>query len=530
MEYLFENGTILTMEERMPQAQALLVRDGRIAAVGDREMVAAQASESAERVDLAGRTLMPAFIDPHSHFFAVANGFLQVSLAGCTSWADIASRIRDYIRENHVPAGEWVRAQGYDHNALQEGRHPDRQMLDAAVPEHPVILQHQSGHMGVFNTMALERLGVTEETPCPEGGAMGRADGRLTGYMEENAFLLWQRKVPMPDLAALTKACEKAQALYASYGITTVQEGMLPEQLVPIYQALCGTEKLYLDVVGYGDQGGMQAAERLLPACLEGYHHHFRVAGYKIFLDGSPQGRTAWLRTPYAGETEYRGYGTMTEEQVLTAVRTAVSEKRQLLAHCNGDAAAEQYLRAIAQVQAEGGDTAAIRPVMIHAQLLGVDQLPELKRLGVLPSFFVAHVYHWGEVHVKNLGPERAAHISPAGTAARLGIPFTFHQDSPVILPDMLETVWCAAERRMKNGQVLGAEERVAVSAALKAVTANAAYQYFEEEEKGTLAPGKRADLVVLDRDPLETAGDQLRTIRVLETWKDGTRIFAREN
>lgn len=530
MEYLFENGTILTMEDQMPTAQALLVRDGRITAVGPKEAVAAQASQDAERIDLAGRTLMPAFVDPHSHFFAVANGCLQVSLSGCTSWADIAARIRDYIRQNHIPAGEWVRAQGYDHNALAEGRHPDRQVLDAAAPEHPVILQHQSGHMGVFNTLALKRLGVTEETPCPEGGAMGRKGGCLTGYMEENAFLLWQRQVPMPDLAALTAACEKAQALYASYGITTVQEGMLPEQLVPIYQALCAADKLYLDVVGYADHGGMQAAERLLPECLEGYSHHFRIGGYKIFLDGSPQGRTAWLRKPYAGETKNRGYGTMTDEQVLAAVRTAVSEGRQLLAHCNGDAAAEQYLRAIAQVQKEGLDTVAIRPVMIHAQLLGVDQLPELQRLGVLPSFFVAHVYHWGDVHVKNLGLDRAAHISPAGSATRLGIPFTFHQDAPVIRPDMLETVWCAVERRMKDGSVLGPEERVDVWTALKAVTANAAYQYFEEDRKGTLAPGKRADLVVLDRDPTKTPGEALRTIRVLETWKDGARIFALEN
>ena len=329
-------------------------------------------------------------------------------------------------------------------------------------------------------------------------------------------------------LEAFLGAYRKAQDLYASYGITTVQEGMLPEQLVPIYQALCAGDKLYLDVVGYADSGGMQAAERLLPECLQGYSHHFRVGGYKIFLDGSPQGRTAWLRTPYAGEKDYRGYGTMTDEQVLSAIRTAVSQGRQLLSHCNGDAAAEQYLRAIAQVEKEGLDAAAIRPVMIHAQLLGLDQLPELKRLGVLPSFFVAHVYHWGDVHVKNLGPERAAHISPAGSAARLGIPFTFHQDAPVIRPDMLETVWCAVERRMKDGSVLGPEERVDVWTALKAVTANAAYQYFEEDQKGTLAPGKRADLVVLDRDPTRTAGESLRTIRVLETWKDGVRVFER--
>ena len=150
---------------------------------------------------------------------------------------------------------------------------------------------------------------------------------------------------------------------------------------------------------------------------------------------------------------------------------------------------------------------------MIHAQLLGRDQLPEVKRLGVIPSFFVAHVYHWGDVHLENLGPGRAEAISPAGSAAEKGIPFTFHQDAPVI----------------RQGRVLGREERVDVRTALEAVTVHAAYQYFEETDKGTLAPGKQADLVILDRDPLAVPQEELRDIRVLETWKDGVPIFCRE-
>lgn len=201
----------------------------------------------------------------------------------------------------------------------------------------------------------------------------------------------------------------------------------------------------------------------------------------------------------------------------------------QLLAHCNGDAACAQYLAALETAAGEGVDLAAMRPVMIHAQLLGRDQLPAVKRLGVIPSFFVAHVYHWGDIHWENLGPDRADGISPAGSAAELGIPFTFHTDAPVIPPDLLETVWCAVDRVTRSGRLLGAEERVDARTALEAVTANTAFQYFEERDKGTLSPGKRADLVILDRDPLAVPPEELRDIRVLETWKDGAAIFRRE-
>ena len=524
MEYLFYNGVVRTMRREQPEARALLVRNGRIAAVGSR--AEAQAGPETRRVDLAGRALLPGFLDAHSHFAATANQFLQVSLAGCASWTEIRDRIRDHIRQERIPAGQWVAAQGYDHNQLSERRHPDRSCLDAAAPENPVVVCHQSGHMGAFNTAALERLGVTGDTPCPEGGEMERAEGALTGVMKENAFLLYQRRVPLPPADRLLTACRRAQALYAAHGITTVQEGMLDRALLPLYQALLADGSLALDVVAYGDTGGVEAARRAFPKSVRRYQGHFKLGGYKMFLDGSPQGRTAWLRRPYAGETDYRGYGTLTDGQVLDMVRRAGAEHMQLLAHCNGDAACAQYLAALETAAREGVDLTAMRPVMIHAQLLGRDQVPEVRRLGVIPSFFAGHVYHWGDIHLENLGPERAARISPAGSAAALGIPFTLHTDAPVIPPDILEAVWCAAVRETRSGRVLGPEERVDVPAALAAVTADAAYQYFEEADKGTLAPGKRADLAVLDRDPLASPPEALRDIRVLETWKDGRPVY----
>lgn len=280
-------------------------------------------------------------------------------------------------------------------------------------------------------------------------------------------------------------------------------------------------------MVGYPDAASAAAVKAAFPEHLRRYKDRFKIGGYKMFLDGSPQGRTAWMRRPYEGGGDYTGYGTLTDNQVEDVLRQAVRDGMQPLAHGNGDAACAQFLQA---VQAVGPSASALRPVLIHAQLLGTDQLPAVKRLGVTPSFFVAHVYHWGDTHLENFGRTRASAISPARSAEKLGIRFTFHQDTPVIPPDMLETVWCAVNRRTKAGVLLGEEERVDTLTALRAVTANAAWQYGEEGEKGTLAPGKRADLTVLDRNPLQTPPEALRDIRVLETYKDGVCIYRRKS
>lgn len=519
---LYENGNILTMEDS--PAQAVLVRDGRIAFAGDNRQARLLAGPDTRRVDLKGDTLMPAFIDAHSHFAGYAHSLLQVDLAGVDSLAKMEERIRVFIEENALPAGEWVKAGGYDHNTLSPALHPAREWLDRVAPAHPVVLQHQSGHMGVFNTLALERLGVTMDTPDPSGGKIGREDGRLTGYMEENAFVEYLQRLPAPPAGALMDALDRAQQRYAAFGITTAQEGMLTGELAGLYAAYLDTGRLGLDVVGYMDAADPRRARQVLGRALDGYYRHFCIGGYKIFLDGSPQGRTAWMRQPYQGSQDC-GYPVLTDEQVRERIGLALSENRQILAHCNGDAAAAQYLRVYREVLRHHPGR-QIRPVMIHAQLVGSDQLPLMKELRMIPSFFVAHVYYWGDVHIRNFGLQRASQISPAAAAGRQGIPYTFHQDAPVIQPDMLTTVWCAVNRMTKAGVCLGADQRVGVMDALRAVTLNAAYQYGEEEEKGSIRAGKRADLVRLDGNPLTTPPERLREIRVVETMKDGHILF----
>ena len=517
---LYFGGPIVTLEEPR-YAQALVERGGRIAYVGDREEAERLAGPGARRVDLEGRALLPAFLDPHSHLLACAYARLQVPLGECAGWGEITDRLSRHVQERGVQPGEWVKGTGYDQNALAEGAAPDRFCLDRACPNNPVVIQHASGHAGVFNTLALERLGALNG----DCGLERDGQGELTGRGEENPFLDLLGRIPMDGLEDVLRAFQGAQEEYASHGITTAQEGLLQPVMAPVYQEILRRGLLYLDVNAYVPPADYDRLRGQFVQGVSASPGTFQVAGMKIFLDGSPQGGTAWVREPYAGGG--CGTSTMTDGQVLSAFRQALDRDAQLLAHCNGDRAAEQYLTLLAQAEREAGKKLC-RPVMIHAQLLGLDQLERVKALGVIPSFFVAHVYHWGEIHVKNFGLDRAGRISPAGSALARGIPFTFHQDSPVIPPDMLETIWCACVRRTKTGRVLGAEERIPVEAALRAVTQTAALQYGLERELGTLRPGKRADFVLLSGDPLRTPPEELKKLQVERTIQRGRTIWSR--
>lgn len=538
-EMIFYHGDILTMEEDVCYVPAVYIKDGWIIKTGTIEELKLIAGVNTKYIDLEGRTLMPAFLDPHGHFTGYANSLLQVPLEEAVSCEEIGKKISEYITKNQIAPGIWVFGKGYDQNQLPGNQHPTKELLDAAAPDNPVVIQHASGHMGVFNSLGLKELHISSETECPDGGRIEIKEDELTGYLEENAFVEYLKRVPMPSVGDLFNVFQTAQQHYAAYGITTAQEGMMPDLMADIYHMLLEKNVLKLDIVGYVDSASSGQLFNLFPDGkpeADGLRHskydrHFRLGGYKTFLDGSPQGRTAWMREPYKNaENGYRGYPALSRKQLTEQVYRAYQEGRQILAHCNGDAAAELYLSVLKEVQDEekrrNQHCKNIRPVMIHAQLLGRDQLPKVKECGVIPSFFVAHVYHWGDVHLKNFGEKRASYISPAASAEREKICYTFHQDAPVIAPNMLETIWCAVNRRTKQGILLGKEERVSIWSALKAVTIYAAAQYSEEKEKGSIRSGKRADLILLNQNPLKTDPEALREIQVLETYKDGECIY----
>lgn len=528
MKTIYYNGPILTLAEPLYQ-EALMVADGRIQAVGTEASVLALKDAQTVMVDLKGRCLLPGFIDAHSHICAFSSTLETVPLAGAKSFADLAELLRGFIEDNDLTHGEVVMGFGYDHNFLAEKRHPTKTLLDGVSIANPILITHQSGHMAVANSAFLALSGIDAQTPDPLGGHFGRLDDgcELSGLMEETAFFMAAGKWGAGTAEDNKRRLNKAQEIYLRYGVTTAQEGMLGRDNDELLRQMAAQQSLKIDIVGYAD---LKNAHDLLCAHPERkiYAQHYRLGGYKIILDGSPQGRTAWLSEPYAGSNDC-AYGAYTDEEVYQFLLMAAQEGEQVLAHCNGDAASEQLLTQYERIAQEAAGQ-IVRPVMIHAQTVRQDQLPRLKALNMIPSFFVEHVCQWGEIHRQNLGEERAARISPARSAIDCGLTITFHQDTPVLPPDMLHTIWCAVNRLTASGNLLGGEERISVLEALRAVTINAAYQYGEEDEKGTLEVGKLADLVILEQDPLAVNALSIKDIAVCATIKAGETLYGSHN
>lgn len=535
MQKLYYGGDIITMREETDAPEALLVSDGKIIFVGELSEARKFCLPEAEEINLEGRTLMPSFIDPHSHISMLAQYTDFVNLGKCESFDGLVETLAAWKKEKQLGEGGILVGYGYDHNFLKEQAHPTKAVLDRVSDTMPVCILHTSGHMCAANSVLLRECGITADTPDPEGGRFGReTDGTPDGYVEEVPALV---KILIPVFSRIkadfNQQLGKAQDIYLKYGVTTVQDGSTN---TAGFQKLAEAAKqgvFRLDVVSYILADELEAAALAHPEYDGKYHSRLKIGGEKIILDGSPQGRSAWLSKPYEGEESYCGYPAHSQEEVDRWVSGAVENGRQLLAHCNGDAASGQYLEAFRKAAASSPAAlekiCALRPVMIHCQTVRDDQLDEMRELGMIPSIFAAHTWYWGDVHLRNLGPVRGAHISPAKAALERGLVYNFHQDTPVLEPDMLQTVWCAANRVTRSGQPIGQDQCISVYEALKGVTCNAAYAYHEEDRKGTLEEGRLADLVILDRNPLKTDKTQIRKIRVLETIKEGETLYRNE-
>lgn len=540
MGKLFCNATFLPLTDEEARAEAVLADDdGRIAFVGSLE--GAQALDAdAEIVDLAGATVVPGFIDPHSHFTGALQYILYADLGECQSFEEIASTLRAFADERAIGADGIILGNNYDQNLLAEGHHPDRSLLDEVSTEVPVFITHVSNHMGVANSKLLELAGIDEATPGPDGGRYGReADGAtLNGYAEEPAAMNPIFEVTMArmglDFAAMA---DDMQRIYLEHGVTTCQDGATNGEMAAMMCALADSGAWKMDIVAYPmwgeDTDAMLAGNARFDD--SAYHGHFRFGGLKMFLDGSPQGLTAWMTEPYTegpdGESDWVAYGTMTDEDACAFARKAIDSGRQLLCHTNGDAAADQLLRVYEQAVADSDnpDAKDLRPVMIHCQTARTDQYEKMADLGMIPSIFSSHVWYWGDAHLKNFGPERGGRVSACGDAERAGLPFTLHTDTPVLRPNLLEAAWCAVNRITRAGAHLDEDQKVSPYTALRAITYNGAFQYGEEADKGTLEAGKLADMAVLDRNPLEVDPLEIRDIRVLATIKEGETLYERD-
>ena len=518
---------------------AVAVRGDRILATGSAQEIEPLIGESTRVIELGEQALLPGFIDAHGHFSALARTADYVDLSpppvgGAESIADIVRALRLAIEQSSIPAGTLVTGFGYDDSLLEERRHPTRFDLDEASTSHPIVIRHVSGHLAVGNSLALADAGISAETPDPAGGIVRRLEnGAPDGVMEETAMTLLPDAVANLTPERFAELRRQALQIYAAYGITTIQDSNLPLDYIEMLRQEAASEAYPVDMVAYAMANPL-SDEALDSIELEqNYVNGFRLGGIKFTLDGSPQGRTAWLTEPYeegppGAADDYVAYPSYEPSEYLRRIPAIIERGLPALVHVNGDAAIDLMLEGLESI-AQKGPLPDHRSVAIHAQLARPDQLDRMRELGVLPSFYAVHPFFWGDWHRLSFGDERASFISPLRAALDRGIPITIHNDSPVVPPDMMRLVAIAVNRETRSGYVLGPDQRVDVMEALHAVTLGAAYQYFEENEKGSLEAGKRADLVILARDPRIVESKALADIDIVETVSRGVSVYRRD-
>ena len=535
MKKLYFNGDFVPMTTEEASFEALLVaEDGTIAFTGSLDE-ARSLAEGCEEIDLEGKTVMPGLIDPHSHISGTTQYLTAAQLENCTSYDEIIAAMKEFAEARNIGEDGIIMGVAYDHNSLAEGKHPNRHVLDQVSTEIPVICIHASSHMCVANTKLLELAGITAETPNPEGAQYGREEGNVPdGYCEEpNAMWPIFAVVGPRNQMDMDKLILEMQDIYMEHGITTCQEGATTNDFVDLFAHFADANLLKMDVVSYPMYGeDVDAAlEKHARFDSQEYTNHFRIGGLKMFLDGSPQGRTAWMSEPYTPGDEgddYCGYGTMTDEAAYEFIRKAIDGNHQVLSHTNGDQAAEQYITQYTRALADSPnpEKANLRPVLIHAQTARKDQYERMAGINMIPSIFASHIWYWGDIHVKNFGPVRAGRISAVRDAIDNNLHPTFHTDTPVLRPNFFEEVWCAVVRQTKDGVQLDEDQKCSVFEGLQCITINGAYQYGEEDRKGTLEVGKLADLCITEKNPLKVSLDELRDLKVVETVKEGETIW----
>lgn len=537
---IYFGGDILTMESDNPvYVESIVIESGTIAFTGALDE-AIEKFPAARKKDLKGKTLMPGFIDGHCHFagFPGQSVGAQILPPPDATVSDIPTLIKvlkEWATPENVKLTGWIFGLGFDDSVLEEKRFPNKFDLDKVSEDIPVMIIHISGHFASVNSKALEILNINSNTIDPEGGIIRRVQNsnEPNGVLEELAAIPYMPMVlaPKSEEAMLT-FLNSGQEMAMSYGYTTAQEGRAMPNTHAFLEEVAKQELLKIDIVSYIDYSiadSLLRTEWYSPS----YTNNYRIGGMKITLDGSPQGRTAWRTQPYllppdGAEPGYRGYPAIpNDEDVIDIYEIAYKNQWQILTHANGDAAMDQMIRTMSEVQQKYGKENR-RDVLIHGQYVRDDQLDEFQELGVVASLFPLHTYYWGDWHAQLIGDSLGSFISPTRAALDKKMNITIHTDAPVALPNLMRVIWTATTRVSRSGKIIGADQRLTVYEALKCITDWSAYQHFEEETKGTLTAGKIADLVILNKNPLKVDTEEVKDIMVIETIKDGKTVFKR--
>jgi predicted amidohydrolase YtcJ len=538
-EIIYVGGDIVTINDSQPSAEALAVKGGKILAVGARaDVEKAHKGASTQVVDLGGKTLMPSFIDAHSHYINALSVASQAKLyappAGPGKDVEsIVAELKKFAADRKIPKGEMIMAYGYDDTVMPNGRLLNRDDLDKAFPENPVRVDHVSMHGAVLNSLALKHYGIDAKTKTPAGGVIVRRPGTNEPYglIMETAFLPVFEKTPPLTPEREIEGTKAAHRMYAEAGITTAHEGATHLAQLQTIKRAADAGAHSIDVVAYPFITDVEKILAEFPVADWGkYNQRFKIGGVKITIDGSPQGRTAAFTTPYltggpGGEKNWKGELAAPQEIINKALKNVYGLGVPVTFHVNGDAAIDSLIKAHEFAAAD--DLTKDRNVTaIHAQFTRKDQIPLYVKYKIRPSFYTLHTYYFAEAHIKNRGMAQAMYISPMRDAIDAGLRPTNHTDAVVAPLDQMFMLWSAVNRISRAGVEIGPDQRVTPLEGLKAMTIWAAEQYGEQDAKGSLEAGKLADLVILDKNPLMADKMAIKDIRVIETIKEGKTIY----
>ncbi|HEY5990045.1 MAG TPA: amidohydrolase [Streptosporangiaceae bacterium] len=532
MDLMIEDAVIVTMAAGTSLAGCMLVRDGRIAAVGPADEVHAVASPGAMVVRLGGATVIPGLIDAHCHVSDV--GYLAAA-ADCSqpSAPDIpAVQARPREAADRTPPGAWVTGSGYVEYKLREGRHPTRADLDQAVPDRPAVLYHTSLHACVLNSAALREAGFQDGQPDPAGGAFGRdREGRLDGVVFEGPmFDLFERNL-RHDIAHMgsaqrDKLVERAERYFTALGVTSACDADLRRDTLAAFAEADDHGVLHQRIYGLVVH---EEVDWLVAAGLRGRHSDRLAAdAVKIWADGGMSSRTAAINGTYPVPPYGSGILFFERDELTEMVRDLNSRGFQICIHAQGDRAIETVLHAYSTVL-PGTPGNPRRHRIEHAGAMYPPLIAHAAELGIVvasqPGFLSALGDGFAEAF-----PGSGDQLYPFASWRRAGITAAGSSDAPVITASPLLGIRDAVLRRTADGRVLGPDERLSAREALGLYTKEAAFAMHREDEIGSLEPGKLADFVVLAKNPLNTDPEQIGDIQVLATVISGTAVYQSEN
>ncbi|MHA6262778.1 amidohydrolase [Arenibacterium sp. CAU 1754] len=533
---VFFNGSILTVDDDFSEAEAIAIRGNRILSVGTKGEVRAVAGDDARMVDLNGKTMLPGFIDAHTHVVtgSVVDAIMDyVGMIRFSTTDEVLDHIRARVAQ--TPAGEWLVFRNFD-PAVQDGLDAlTFADLDPISTDHPIFVLNASGHLAYANSAAFEAAGIPADVENPPGAEFVRdADGKLNGTIKNNIAYLrvlgaYPALAEAEPLEALIGLLEKWSAL----GLTTISElslGALTQSPADaeVLAAASQSGRLAARIRAYPlysigaetwDAGGVNQGDGDAMA---------RIAGYKLIADGSNQGFTGFQREPYLNSDD-RGLAYIEPDELTELAMERAEKGWHLALHGNGDAAIDNILNTCEALRDAGIDMSQVRARIEHCSILHDDQIARMKELGVSASFLIGHVHYWGvAMRDEVFGEEKAQLLDRCRSVEEAGVGYTLHSDFMVIDPDPLHMIEMAVTRTTwkEPDYVLAPQETVSVESAIRAMTSEAAWQLFSDHEVGSLEPGKLADMVILDKDPRDVTPDDIKNIKVMETWMDGKQTY----